>query len=304
MSKNPCSRCALLLATVCVLLFSAGCGTSRSSGSGAAVSVAGNRHINHVVMVLEENHSFSDVIGNSAMPYLNNLASTYGVATQYYGDTHPSIGNYFMLTTGQIITDNELLPPPTVTADNIVRELVSAGKSWKSYAESLPAPGYLGTDVYPYAQHHNPFVFFSDVHNSSSQASNVVPFTQFASDLASGRLPNFSFIVPNQLDNAHDGTLAQADTWLSQNIAPLLSSSVFQADGLLIVVFDESEFTDLTHGGGHTVAVIVSPFAKQKFQSSTLYQHENTLRFVLHLLGANNYPGAAATAQDMSEFLQ
>ncbi len=303
MSRTLSLRYAGSIAVFCLALIAVDCGTSRSSGS-APLPVAGNKHINHVVVVVEENHSFSDVIGNSAMPYLNSLASKYGLAAQYYGDTHPSIGNYFMLTTGQIITDNELSPPPSVSADNIVRELVAAGKSWKSYAESLPAVGYLGTDVYPYVQHHNPFVFFSDDQSSASQQNNIVPFSQLASDVAGGGLPNFSFIIPNQLDNAHDGTLSQADTWLSQNIAPLVSSSVFQRDGLLIVLFDESEFTDLTHGGGHTVAVIVSPFAKQQFHSSTVYQHENTLHFVLHLLGAGNYPGAAATAQDMAEFLQ
>src|SRR5204863_1490346 len=86
----------------------------------------------HVVLVVEENHSYSEVIGNSSMPYLNSLASQGGLATQYFADVHPSIGNYFMLTTG--------IPKPlddsfsgTVSDDNIVRELVKAGKSWKSY---------------------------------------------------------------------------------------------------------------------------------------------------------------------------
>jgi phosphatidylinositol-3-phosphatase len=284
------------------LTMTIGCGTSTSNSTGPGPG--NNSRINHVVVVVLENHSFSEVIGNSAVPYLNNLASTYGLATQYYGDTHPSIGNYFMLTTGQIITNSEVTPPARVSADNIVRELLANGKTWKSYAESLPSIGYLGTDVYPYAQHHNPFVFFSDVQSSAAQTSNIVPFTQFGADLTSGQLPNFSFVVPNQLHNAHDGSLNQADVWLSQNIAPLLSSSVFQKDGLLIVLFDESDFTDLTNVGGHTVAVVVSPFSKKSYQSTTFYQHQNTLRFVLSELGVNNYPGAAAAAQNMTEFLQ
>ncbi len=62
----------------------------------------------HVFIVMEENHSYSSVIGNPSMPYLNGLANQYGLATNYFANTHPSIGNYFMLTTGQIITD---LPP-------------------------------------------------------------------------------------------------------------------------------------------------------------------------------------------------
>ncbi len=301
MSSSVSVRCAGLIAAGCLLAIACSCSATHSS---TPLALPGNQQIKHVVVVVEENHSFAEVIGNSAMPYLNSLASSYGLATQYYGDTHPSIGNYFMLTTGQIITNNESSPPATVTADNVVREIGAAGKTWKSYAESLPSVGYLGGDVYPYVQHHNPFVFFSDVQNNAAQQNNLVPFSQFAGDLASGSLPNFSFVVPNQLDDAHDGTLAQADTWLSQNVAPLISSPLFQKDGLLIILFDEGDFTDLMNGGGHTVAVVVSPFSKKGHQSSTLYQHQNTLHFVLHALGVPNYPGLSAIAQDMAEFLQ
>src|SRR2546430_11458195 len=80
------------------------------------------------------------------MPYLNGLAQQYGLATQYYANTHPSIGNYFELATGQIITNNDSYST-IVTVDNIVRELLAAGKTWKSYAEDLPSGGYLGGDT-------------------------------------------------------------------------------------------------------------------------------------------------------------
>src|SRR5664279_1679265 len=87
----------------------------------------------HVVVVVEENHDYSQVIGSSSMPYLNSLANQYGLATQYYANTHPSIGNYFMMTTGQIITNNDGYNQ-VVTVDNLVRELLAVGKTWKSYA--------------------------------------------------------------------------------------------------------------------------------------------------------------------------
>src|SRR5438105_636850 len=105
----------------------------------------------HVFVVVEENHGYSSVLGSSSMLYFNSLASRYAVATQYYADTHPSIGNYFMLTTGQAITNNDSFTG-TVSADNIVRHLLTAGKTWKSYAESLPKIGYTGGDSYPYAK--------------------------------------------------------------------------------------------------------------------------------------------------------
>ena len=273
-------------------------GTPTSGGGPAPGSFP---QFGHVVLVMEENHGYSDVMGNPAMPYLNSLATKYGLATQYYANSHPSIGNYFMLTTGQIITTNDSFTG-TVSDDNIVRDLLTAGKTWKSYAESLPSVGYTGGDAYPYAKRHNIFAYFTDVVNSGSEVNNLVPFSQFASDVSSGQLPNFSFVVPNLLDDAHDGILPMADFWLQQNMPALINSPAFQKDGLLIIVFDEAGGNDSTHGGGHVAAVIVSPQAKSGFQSTTLYQHQSTLRLILQGLGISSYPGAAAQAPNMAEF--
>src|SRR5437764_5755950 len=177
------------------MLASSGCGgVSQSPINPASASV-------HVCLVVEENHSYSQVIGNRSMPYLNSLASKYGLATQYYADAHPSIGNYFMLTTGQIETLNDAFTG-TITDDNIVRELANANKTWRSYAESLPSTGYVGRDVYPYLKHHNPFAYFSDV-VGTTQANNVVPFSQFPSDLAAGNLPDFSDRKSTRLNSSH-----------------------------------------------------------------------------------------------------
>jgi len=255
-----------------------------------------------VFLLVEENHSFSDVIGNSAMPYLNGLATQYALGAQYYADAHPSIPNYFMLTTGRVETIDDGFTG-TISDDNVVREIVKAGKTWRSYAESLPSTGYTGGDAYPYFKHHDPFVYFSDV-VGSSQASNVVPFSQFSSDLASDSLPDFSFIVPNVLHDAHDGTLPAADQWLSSNIDPLIKSSAFQSGGVLIIVFDEGDLSDLLHVGGHVPFVIVGAKVKSGFRSSTFYQHQSTLRLVLSTLGINSFPGAAAAAPDMGEFFK
>ncbi len=271
----------------------------------------------HVFLVIEENHSFSDVIGNSSMPYLNSLASAYGLATQYYADAHPSLPNYFMLTVGagtSITGSAGDAYAGVVTQDNVVRALTATGKTWKCYAESLPSVGYLGGDSGAYLQHHVPFVYFSDVQNSPAQASNVVPFTQLAADMANNSLPDYAFIVPNVNDDAHncpaglstctsDQMLAAADQWLSTNISPLLTSTSFQ-NSLLMITFDEAEDTDTEHGGGHVPAVIVSSLAKAGYQSTTLYQHESTLRLMMEGLGVTDLPGAAATAPQMTEFFK
>lgn len=256
---------------------------------------------NHVVMVMEENHGYSSVIGSSSMPYLNSLAQRYGLATQYYANTHPSIGNYFMLTTGQILTNNDS-STMTVTSNNIVQGMMSAGKSWKSYAEDLPYAGYTGGDTNHYMKHHNPFAYFADVRNSSNEKFNLVPFPQFHTDLQNGRLPEFSYIVPNSIHDAHSGSLSAADAWLKQNIAPLLANAQFQQDGLLVIVFDEASDSDGTRGGGHVVMMVVGPKVRSGFRSTRVYQHQSTLRLIMTALGMSSFPGAASSAPSMTEF--
>src|SRR5713101_3823807 len=262
----------------------------------------------HVVIVLEENSNYSSVVGSSSMPYLNSLINKYGLATQYYANTHPSIGNYFMLTTGQILTNDDAQTPSSfpVSVDNVVRELVAAGKTWKAYAESLPSVGYIGGDTTSgggqYYVRHVPIAYLTDVQNSSTQRQNLVPFTHLAQDLSTGSLPNYSFITPNGCDDAHDCSISTGDNWLKNNIDVLIKNSVFQKDGLLIILFDESS-SDNTNGGGRVVCTLISPaFSKLGYQSATLYQHESVLRLMLEGLGVTLLPSAASSAPAMWEF--
>ena len=280
------------------------------SAAAGSTAIRPGLQVNHVFIVMEENHSYSDVIGNPQMPYLNSLAQTYSDAPAYYADTHPSIGNYFMLTTGQIITNDDGYTQ-TVSVDNVVRELLAAGKTWKEYSEAIPSQGYYGGDTGEYAERHNPLSYMSDVRNDPAQQQNLVPFTQLATDIANHALPNYGFIVPDLLHDAHDGTLAMADAWLQANIAPLLASPDFNTPGggLLIITFDESEDSDTQFGGGHVPWVAVGPDVNMGYPPSgslipvTWYQHESTCRFMLKLAGASVFPGACATAPDMNEFL-
>ena len=269
--------------------------------------------VDHVFLVVLENHGFAQVVGSTSMPYLNSLAAQQGLATQYYADTHPSIGNYFMLTTGAVET-NLTAFSGTITDDNLVRAFLSAGKTWKVYAQSLPAAAYLGPDVYPYFKHHNPFVYFSDVVNSGVLAANIVPFTQLTSDVSAGAVPQFAYLLPDAENDAHDcptgaatcadtDKLAAADTWLKTNMAPLMANPAF-ANSVFIVIFDEALDGDVTHGGGQVAAVIAGVHVKAGFSSTTLYQHESMLRLILDLLAVPDHPGLSATAPSMAEFFQ
>jgi phosphatidylinositol-3-phosphatase len=293
------------------------CGGGASSSTMTTSTGGTVPAVTHVFVVVEENHSYPEVVGNSGMPYLNGLAVSYGLATQYYANAHPSLPNYFELTAGDgtSVTGalGDLYPGP-MTQDNVVRALTGAGKTWKSYAESLPAIGYLGGDSGPYLKQHNPFAYFLDVISNSTQAVNIVPFSQLATDIANNNVPDYAFIIPNVNDDAHDcpagmstctdaQKLAVADQWLRSNIDPVIKSQVFQ-DSLMVIVFDEGDLTDVANFGGHVAAIIVSPKSKTGYQSTTLYQHQSVLRLSLKALGATDLPGDAASAPDMGEFFQ
>jgi phospholipase C len=307
-----------LLLVLSLALFESACGGGTSSPTTTGGSNGGTvPAVSHVLIVVEENHSYADVVGNSGMPYFNGLAISYGLATQYYANAHPSLPNYFELTAGDgtSVTGvlGDLYPGP-MTQDNVVRALTGAGKTWKSYAESLPAIGYLGGDNGAYLKQHNPFAYFSDVIGNSTQAANIVPFSQLATDIANNSVPAYAFIAPNVNDDAHDcptgmstctdaQKLAAADQWLRSNIDPVIKSAVFQ-DSLMVIAFDEGDLTDIANFGGHVPAIIVSPKSKAGYQSATLYQHQSVLRLSLKALGVTDLPGDAATAPDMGEFFQ
>jgi acid phosphatase len=267
--------------------------------------------IGHIALVVLENQEEDKILNNPHMPYLTSLAKQNAYAAQYYADTHPSLGNYFMLTTGQIIS-NDLNFDGVVDVDNLIRQISAAGKTWKAYLQSIPQTGFLGDGPYPYAKTHNPMAYFSDIRNDPTQAANMVPFTQFVSDLANPDIPNFIYIAPDQVHNMHDcpdggrdcdndQKLAFVDSWLQTALAPLLNNSTFQQDGLLIITWDESWDTDSEHGGGHILTILTGSQVKQQFVSNTFYQHESLLRTISDALQVTPV-GNAASAPTMGEF--
>src|ERR1700720_4962014 len=134
------ARFRLLLQAFCVLAL-AGCAANVAM---TPPPPAPSVRFGHVFVVVEENANYSDVIANPSMPYLNGLANQYGLATNYFANAHPSSPNYFELSTGQTLAPLSLTDAVTphnfpVDANNVVRNLLAAGKTWKSYAEDLPS---------------------------------------------------------------------------------------------------------------------------------------------------------------------
>jgi phospholipase C len=281
--------------------------STQASGTTSIVVQMPTPASKHIVMVMEENQSYSSVAGNTtAWPHLNTLMSQGALATNYYADAHYSIPNYFMLTTGQTLTfdDNS----KTIwNVDNIARRMLAANVSFKVYAEGI-SRGYLGGNTGRYVLRHNPFAMLSDIADNSQVANQVIwPFSQFATDAANHALPEFSFIIPDLIDDAHDAGPQAADAWLQANVVgPLSGYPDFQpgGDGVLIVNFDESVVADVAHGGGHIAITFWGPLVKTGFTqtSTTVFQHESMLRTVMDLLQLQNPPGAAASAPSMTEF--
>jgi len=206
--------------------------------SGADESHAAIPHYQHIVEIMMENTKYDTIIGNANAPVLNALANTYGVATNYFGVTHPSEPNYMASIAGSFFgvqDDNQFYctvalaaTDPycagttvnhTVSAQSIADQLTAVAKTWKGYFQSLPptpAPGQLVvtgpnangpyTFKYPsntvalYASKHNPFINFT---GTQGALSNMVPDTQLATDLAKGTLANYSLVVPDQCHDMH-----------------------------------------------------------------------------------------------------
>ncbi len=300
--------------SICLCNCGVGNGLSGNVGNGSGGGSATVPEVQHVALVLLENTDYSDVIGSSNMPYLNNLASQGAVAAKYYANSHPSIPNYFTLTTGQAISNDDSFGG-VVSTDNLVRELSASGKTWKVYAESIPSQGYLGGDAFPYLRHHNPFSYFTDVQEDPAMAARITPFPQLGADLSARTLPNYLFIAPNARNDAHscpagmeDCPLAQrlqiADQWLQANIAPLLADANFKQSGLLVIVFDESA-DDITNGGGHVAAILLGTHVRSGYVgNSTNYDHRSLLSLTMKALAIPSIPNGADAAPQMTEFFQ
>jgi len=231
----------------------------------------------HVVVVVFENHEASGIVGNADAPTFNALGARYASLTSYHGVTHPSLPNYLALVSGSThgITDD--CTDCVVSARSLADTLAAAHKTWKTYAEDLPSPGYTGAFSGDYAKKHDPFVYFRDVAGSQARRDNVVPFTQLARDLAAGTLPDFSLVVPNLCNDMHNCSVATGDAWLKAHVAPLARSPEMRG-GVVFVVFDEGTTDD--EGGGRVDALALGPTVRAGSTFAKTTNHYGLLRTI------------------------
>jgi len=296
--------------------FATGAALALLLGGTPAVAGASTRWkspaLGHVFTIVLENTSYEDVTsaaGVAAMPYLSGLTAQGVTLDQMYATGHVSLPNYIAMTSGQPLisaTSGDCLNYDCVYKKpkdkNIGDQLEAKGLTWKAYMEDMPMPCAHGTpgqlDPYlgfgpsgGYATRHNPFMYYNDmVSNQTRCNAHDVPYTDFVNDLGANTVPNYSFIVPNTCDDAHNGGetcgLSTADTWLANNVPQILASSAYADRGMLVITFDESNISD-TRGcckgaaGGRIFTLVLSPLSTHPgTHSTTAYDHYSLLRTI------------------------
>jgi phospholipase C len=262
-------------------------------------------HYKHVIWIVMENHSYGAIIGNSSAGYINGLAKSCGLATNYHNVSHPSLPNYIAMTSGLELSSISQFTSncdPSSTCSTSAASIFRQTASWKAYEESMPSNCGLRNSG-EYAVRHNPPPYFT---NLTGCATKDVPYTQLAGDLARNRLPAFSFITPNLISDMHDGTVAQGDAWLRSNVPTILKSREFRTGTtVLFITWDEGVGGTSNNCAANTMDVgcrvatlVVSPSTKPGTKSPTLFNHYSLLGTTERLL-ARPLLGRARTAASM-----
>ncbi len=201
--------------------------------TGASPAAAALPRPAHVVVIVEENKSFSQIVGNPQAPYINALARRGALFTNAHGVTHPSLPNYLALFAGVTNDNGDGCPATGVspTAPNLGSELIAAHRSFAGYSEALPSRGSPVCAAGTYARKHAPWVAFDNVPRASHRR-----FADFPR--AFERLPTVAFVVPDVDDDMHDGSIAQGDGWLGAHLGPLLRWADAH-DTLIVLTWDE-----------------------------------------------------------------
>jgi phosphatidylinositol-3-phosphatase len=250
------------------------------------------RHFDHIFVIMMENTGFDSLIGNANAPFINSAAARFGLARNYFGVTHPSQPNYIAATSGGqngVTNDNDV----TIDVPNIVDQLEGHHKTWKGYMQSIFAGGNTDKLAHAagnqlYERKHNPFVSYLDVQTNPARMANIVDLSQLDTDLASGHVPNYAWISPDQCHDMHgrggggaadpcdfsneQNLIATGDAFLAQTVGAIMSSKVWNDESAILITWDESDFTgtgpagfgdtrgccDADPGGGHVVTLAIT----------------------------------------------
>ena len=284
----------LVLGSIALPLAMGACALSAASTLNSGVPLLPRP--DHIVLVVEENHSYSQIIDSPDAPYINELAAQGALFTQSFGATYPSQPNYLSLFSGstQGITDNSC--PHSFTTANLGHAVLSAGLTFIGYSEDLPEAGSLTCIIGLYARKHNPWINWQDSLTNGLPATVNQPMTSFPTDYAT--LPTVSIVVPNQINDMHHGKNPEAiqngDRWLQEHLKSYVQWAQ-KHNSLLIVTWDEDNKTE----NNRIVTLFIGPMV-QAGRYDQKISHHNVLRTIEDLYGLS-HSGASADAAPISK---
>lgn len=239
----------------------------------------------HVVIVIEENHGYAQIIGNPDAPWINALAQRGMLFTQSFAVTHPSQPNYLALFSGSTQGVGDDACPVTLGGPNLAAALQARGLAFISYAEGLPAPGSTACASGDYRRKHNPSANWPEL------GATLMPFSALPLDYS--RLPAVSLVVPDQFNDMHDGSIAQGDAWLKANLAAYVEWALAN-NSLLIVTWDEDDGS-----GDNRIATLFAGAMVKSGSSAQRIDHYSILRTLEDMYGLA-HAGASARARPIT----
>jgi phosphatidylinositol-3-phosphatase len=275
---------------------------------GIALLAAAVPPYKHIFVIILENKNFSTILDPAAAPNISGFAKTYGNATNFFAEAHPSEPNYIALVSGDTfgVTDDGY---HTFAAPNLASQLGEAGLPWKGYYESIPAPGSDAARAGLYAFKHSGFMNFASVRNDPDRSAHIVGFDQLERDLGAETLPAFALIVPNLCNDMHGAPscpddaalIRRGDTAVGQIVRKIQATAAWNSsDNVAIVItFDESE-NKTEPGGGHIPTIVITNHGPRNKSDNTAYTHYSLLRTIEDALGIHQYLGHAAEAKPMT----
>ncbi|MGB7129812.1 MAG: alkaline phosphatase family protein [Candidatus Sulfotelmatobacter sp.] len=277
-----CSIAMAIAAIVCFVLFATGAQTAAGQARPPVLPLPA-----HVVVVVEENEAYSEIIGSSQAPYINSLAAEGALFTNSHAIGHPSQPNYLALFSGstQGVTGDHC--PFIFSAANLGSELIAAGKTFTGFSEGLPSAGSEICQAGKYARKHVPWTNFPNIPPSDNQ-----PFTSFPTNFAD--LPTISWVIPNLMNDMHDGTVQEGDTWLKTRLASYVAWAQSN-NSLLIVTWDEDNGTSVNQ----IATIFVGPMVKPGRYGERI-DHYSVLRTLEAMYGLP-YLGHAASAETITD---
>lgn len=304
-----------IAATIATLAFA-----STTTAGATITTTSAVPRLDHVIVIMEENNGFTDVIGNKAAPNLNYLARTFGLETKYYGlSSDSSETNYVGLLGGSLhgVTNDDAYWKNRVNAPSLISQLDQAGISWKAYLQGLPHAGYQGI-CYPakcngapdsdplYVSKHDAIQNFTTSWNARDW-SRQVPVGDLSADLRTGRMPVFSYVVPDECHDMHGDPpfcvdsgnirdpqnqhlVAQSDAYLGQLVSQITHAAFWaKGNNAIFITYDNGDDTkgccDANPGGGQIATVVVTSHGPRHATDATPANHYSLLQTIQKSLG-------------------